>query len=1573
MKFIRPLSQTTLISDANLVSYWPLDGNANDYKNVNNGTSTAVIYGGQYAQFGQGGYFNGNSSYIDVGNNASLQLGAGPFTISAWFKKAANGTVGSIYHDNAGTSNYYSIGTNSNNTLFLYVAGDSGYTVLVSTTSTITDTNWHLLTCVIESSTSRKIYLDGVLNVTNTTNIVGSISSNRTKNIGRNTSNVEYFNGSIDDVSIFNRALTATEVAYLAAGETFINNRPLADTRFFTDSGLKGYWKLDGNSTDSKSTNNGTDTAITYGTQYGAFGQGASFNGSTSKIYLSSVTPDPYNFIQNTLTFTISAWIKLNDLTARQAIFANSSTGANPGYLFMWETYGSGYGAKALRIATYYGGSAKIDCHSDDGATINDLNWHHVVVTGGGAGNYITFYVDGVKKTTTYQTSYNGLGSGNSTLLPSIGAETSGFGFINGNMDDISVFNRALSYTEVQELYEKEVVRAIYRPLEQTRFRNDDNLVAYWKLDGNAIDSKGGYNGTGSNIVYVNGGFNQSVLFNGTNSIINLPALGLSGSIARSFSCWVKPNNITAGMTLYYSGLDSTTPYGQRFGIFLNGTNNGSVYVGSYGNDGYTAANAVTAGVWNHVVVTYDGTGALSDTTVKVYVNAKIYSTSGYGTAFAVATANSNYAIGGNYAAFSYMDGLIEDVALFSRVLSREEVAELYQSQTVGEIEPLSYKPQGGLYATSLINDANLVSYWKMDGNSRDSKGTNHGTDTAMTYGSAYGKFGQGGYFNGSSSQILTGLNPSTTLGQKFSISVWFYSTSVTNYKGIVGGHGGSSQGIIMQQYSTGIMNAGYGNGSTWVYVSSPISANMWNHIVFVVDVPNTIYLYLNGILVSSAAATTNVSHLTTLWIGKDYESSDRFFQGNIDDVSIFNRALSAAEVFEIYSKGESSPLRPLDVVPDLRQDANLLSYWKLNGDAIDSKGTKNGTASNVTYTTGVNGRFGQSGLFNGSSSRITASLATTAADNFTVSVWVNPANLSQLGTFVCNGGDSGVGCDGWWIGIGNGSGGAGAMLQALCPCVAWINTGYTFPSANTWYHVVMVRRSGTMYFFINGTQQSTTSATAPITPATETSIGGLSGARYFNGKLDDITIFNRALTNAEIYQLYTQGSTLGYWKLNGSSTDYSGNGNHGTDTAITYAQGNGVFNQGALFNGTSSLIQLPNNASLRVGAAFTLSAWFKTSSNSGYQYIIGKSNFATDLFGYEFFLYLDTIKFYVNGATVGNYLVANQIYNDNTWHHVVGVATGTNMYIYFDSKLIGTMVQTQIPSYTTEYNGYIGAEWNTNYAAPRHWFNGLIDEVIIENRAWSAVEVKKYYTSKSPARIALPTTSIPTSGLVMNLDAGNAASYPGSGTVWTDLSPSALTFNSAGTFPTYEVKNGYPSFAFNGSGYWYCGTNYGLVDLGGDFTLILWLFGEDVTTRKTIFEKAGTSYNSYEQELAMTWEVDESMSYYSRYSPAYDYGSAPAGTMPTNGWIMFSLKISSGKTSAARVGSWSKNGSNWTEAYTSRSSTAVLASGQIRIGTGYAGTMDNGNVAMAIAYNRLLSNAEISQIYVATASKFVM
>ncbi|NTW32788.1 MAG: LamG domain-containing protein, partial [Bacteroidetes bacterium] len=99
---------------------------------------------------------------------------------------------------------------------------------------------------------------------------------------------------------------------------------------------------------------------------------------------------------------------------------------------------------------------------------------------------------------------------------------------------------------------------------------------------------------------------------------------------------------------------------------------------------------------------------------------------------------------------------------------------------------------QQELYSTPFFSDANLVAYWRLEGNSQDAKGSNNGSDVDMSYDNSYGKFGKGAYFNGSSSKISIS-NDFVSGGKIFSISAWINPTSGGGNYNIVGKQGSAS------------------------------------------------------------------------------------------------------------------------------------------------------------------------------------------------------------------------------------------------------------------------------------------------------------------------------------------------------------------------------------------------------------------------------------------------------------------------------------------------------------------------------------------------------------------------------------------------------------------------------------------------------------------------------------------------------------------------------------------------------------------------------------------------------------
>lgn len=226
-----------------------------------------------------------------------------------------------------------------------------------------------------------------------------------------------------------------------------------------------------------------------------------------------------------------------------------------------------------------------------------------------------------------------------------------------------------------------------FRPLSQTKFINDVNLVAYYKLE-DVNDSKGAYTLTNTNTVAFSAAkFDNGADFGTTNTNKKLEIadkLGIDGGVM-SVSLWVKMNTeIASGYQFFFcnsTGDTTDTKYVVqydynagtrriRFGRVRNGVN-------IYGYD-YT----ITMGTTNyyHLVLTYDNTNVYG------YVNGALV---GSGAASGNGTGGINrtsIGVGNNDVSNEgYASATIDDVAVFNRALSAGEVAELYEAQTTSD------------------------------------------------------------------------------------------------------------------------------------------------------------------------------------------------------------------------------------------------------------------------------------------------------------------------------------------------------------------------------------------------------------------------------------------------------------------------------------------------------------------------------------------------------------------------------------------------------------------------------------------------------------------------------------------------------------------------------------------------------------------------------------------------------------------------------------------------------------------------------------------------------------------------
>lgn len=197
-----------------------------------------------------------------------------------------------------------------------------------------------------------------------------------------------------------------------------------------------------------------------------------------------------------------------------------------------------------------------------------------------------------------------------------------------------------------------------------------------------------------------------------------------------------------------------------------------------------------------------------------------------------------------------------------------------------------------------------LVSWWKMDNDWNDSQGTNNGT--------AYGGATFGTAHNGTSSGSFDGVDDYTLFGNlgslptQGSIEFWIYPTSVDNYRNIFTTYwGGVNNAIRAEEYSTGGLYVHSGNGTnvTSALLINGLSINAWYHCVVVWNTStNNLTGYVNGGQTFSISNTYWPTSITNFALADMHYVADRFYKGLIDEVAVYNRALTPAEITDIYT-----------------------------------------------------------------------------------------------------------------------------------------------------------------------------------------------------------------------------------------------------------------------------------------------------------------------------------------------------------------------------------------------------------------------------------------------------------------------------------------------------------------------------------------------------------------------------------------------------------------------------------------------------------------------------------------------
>jgi hypothetical protein len=236
---------------------------------------------------------------------------------------------------------------------------------------------------------------------------------------------------------------------------------------------------------------------------------------------------------------------------------------------------------------------------------------------------------------------------------------------------------------------------------------------------------------------------------------------------------------------------------------------------------------------------------------------------------------------------------------IINSALSAEEIAAIYNADSAGKCRPCAAPPSG------------LVSWWGGDNDTLDMVGTNNGTlQGNATY--AAGKVGQAFSFDGSGDYVSIpndlSLNPTAAI----TVDAWVFSDNAS-YAPLIVKKAGSNSGYSLElSTDSSKVNFYVYIGSSWV--GSPqanLPKGIWTHVAGVYD-GSGVGLYVNGQFIGSTARTGAITpSASELNIGRDPSDPTRFFKGLIDEVEIFNRALSTSKIAAIYNAGSTGRCSP--------------------------------------------------------------------------------------------------------------------------------------------------------------------------------------------------------------------------------------------------------------------------------------------------------------------------------------------------------------------------------------------------------------------------------------------------------------------------------------------------------------------------------------------------------------------------------------------------------------------------------------------------------------------------------------
>ena len=1420
--------------------------------------------------------FDGVDDYVKVTDNPKLDFAASDnFTISMWFTQPYSTTGNKALiskYESVGSDGGYQIKIDTNGKVVVEISDDNTTFPKDSVTSSVSyrDSKWHHVAAVKNGTTSLLLYVDGVLEGTDSTiATAGSLANNDLLYVGdANDGTTTNWLGHIDETKIYRYARSAQEIENELYGTSpggatslgtnvvaKINNGLLAQWKMeettanscgvgttdgcdSTSNGYNGYWEGNAASSPGKFGNslvfdgNGDALRVTP--------EGAKLSGTslTSRIPItfdnSSATEDLTNFpILVKLNSSRISYSKTQDL-GQDIRFTDSDGSTLLNYeIEKWDETGDSY--VWVMVPNIPSGSTTdlIYMYFNDTSLSDGQN-----ATGVWNSNYVVAqHMKETSGTTTYDSTSNGK---NGTKLSATEPNPTTSGQINGaqNFDgsnDYITLSSSVSgsidqITVSAWVYSDTLDEASsYRGIVSEVFSGDGNVEFELYLSGAShYLSAGFYTGTWKTLsdtvtfpqnqwVYVSATYDghyiklykNSTLVNTSTDLNTALPNGANGwrigkrhdsgnpgdmwdgtidevrisNTPRSAS-WVGAsyksgadtlntygteqsytpefnvsNQVSVSGWYYPTTLDATTKYltygsGTTKSMYIktDSANAGKLLYSSNGTDEGASSTTLSTNNWYYITLTGNSTET------KLYINGKLDSTVTNTTG--VSDLKSFYVGNNNSLSTNGFIGKTDEVKLYNTVLAASEIAGSYDSPK----SPVAYytfdqKSTTGVFDISTNNNS----------------GTWAGSTTSRY---TTGKFGSAGVFDGSTDYVSTSDTP-FDITTDFTLESWVnLGTAGSAPYNIVSKHGvAASGGYALFVDANGAVNCLTDNGTTETVSktanSAVTSSSGWIHVAAVRE-GTSCKVYINTEDRTSTAGThaTLSANALTLRLGSN-TSGAGFFKGSMDEVKIYDYAVTPKSLLIDYNAGHPIPGSPV---------GSAKGWWKMDEgyDATAHNTGSSGSANDGTITGAawsLEGKYDRALDFDGTSDYVTVATGEIIDQNtITIEAWIYPTSVTGAHDFtIFAQNDNAAGYSTHNFGI---SGSTGKLLyDNELPAGGALNSN-TVLTASQWQHVTVVRDTNTVTFYLNG--ESDGGGTGEARSSAAAIDNTLIGARYYSGtpqhqfagKIDDVKVYNVALTASQVAQAYNRAKAMSFGALSTDSSgrplntaksafcvpgdastcnapvadynfdekqgssinDVSGNGKVGT-LENTPAWANGNIGGAVEFNGTDNYATI-SSGELVAQDAISVEAWIypgKVTDASNVFTIFAQndtaSGNATHLFGID---NTNGKLFYDNIAPAGGAINSDTALVANTWNHVAFTRNGTSVTFYLNGKSDGAGTGETRQSSADIDNTLIGARYYS--AAPQHKFIGRISGLTVFNYARTAPQIAWDHNKGGPS-----------------------------------------------------------------------------------------------------------------------------------------------------------------------------------------------------------------------------------------------